>query len=172
MGFFEGLGRLVKGEPVFQPGDADDGYRDQSGKRYDMMGDKKSAKANVNRDSSQKVLPQVVVDNVDCNLSGENMDCYFSIQNNSPVRVEVDKIVILGITRELDNYLDPGQEREFLVFSGERPSNNYANKCQIYFKNVADGDYFMTEHVLDLRKEQDGTYYIHRVTFVPPVRDV
>ncbi|MBL8159786.1 hypothetical protein JNJ66_04975 [Candidatus Saccharibacteria bacterium] len=176
MGLFEGLKRMIQGKPVFTVEDgADDGWKDSGGNDivnpsgYDPY-KPDSVKANVNRDGT-KILPQVIVERIDCNLSGNRMDCYFNVQNNSPVEVELDKITILGTTEHLDRPLQPGEEHECLVFSGERPDNNYANKCQIYYKDKT-GDYFMTEHYIDFQKEHDGTYYIYRVTFMKPVRDV
>ncbi len=178
MGLFEGMKRMIQGKPVFDVNDDNDwGRDDDDTKNQNQRAEKAADNYNPSavtaaaQHTGPKVLPRVEIEKINCNLNGDRMDCYFAIQNNSTVRVEVDKITILGTTRELDNFLNPGEEREFLVFSGKRPANNYANKCELYYKDPT-GDYFMSQHSIDFEREHDGTYYIYRVTFNPPVRDV
>lgn len=183
MGLFTGLSRLAKGEPVFQPGDDDwnekSSYKDTDGSEPYAQPEGSDATADITNDGrgalrdsrGQKLYPQVVVDKVNCHLSGNYMDCYFGLQNNARTPIELDKITILGTTRELDCPLQPGEQRDFQVYNGVCPTNNYANKCQIYYKDPA-GDYFMSEHLIDFEQNPDKSYYIYRVRFIGPVRDV
>ncbi|MGH7196275.1 MAG: hypothetical protein ACREGJ_00730 [Candidatus Saccharimonadales bacterium] len=125
-----------------------------------------------------KVLPQVSIEQVRCTVNGANMECECDIRNNSDRRVLMDNINFLGKNVELERYgmyLNPGEKREYPVYSGPRPTNTYAKEVTLRYREESEqnrGDYFATKHNLEFRKEADGTYTVSRIYFIPPVRDV
>jgi len=92
MGFLSGLGKVLKGEPVFEP-QAPNGQQPQP-----AAGEPQQADA-------QKVTPVVMIGRVECPVNGPNMDVYGDIHNGSSVPVLLDKIHLLGSVHELDTTL-------------------------------------------------------------------
>jgi len=184
MGFFDGLGRMIKGEPVFQPGDSDDGWRDADGEPksrqkddYAMVsGEAARQTAEAAADTATeadgpKYLPKIDIAEVKSDL-GQNgrVEYYFEVHGDDKVRIELDKIFIFGTKFELDRWMNPGEQREVLVYRGQARKDTSYDKCQIHYRDES-GDYFMCEFWLDLRLE-DGYYVISRTKLIGAVRDV
>lgn len=154
MGIFDGLGRLLAGKPVF----------------VDSNNPKNSDP--INPTSGRKNIPQVIVSSVDSNVGHDDMSCDINIHNVSSEDVFLDKIYIMGISKELDSVLRAGEERQFVaVFKGKRPENTNHNSCSLQYRNMKN-DYFKTTHNVEFKKEPDGTYSINRIRFVPPIHDI
>src|SRR5688572_9137705 len=168
MGFFQSLGRLIKGEPVYQPGDQpqqQQGPQPQSGPM--PAGPPTSAPA----PTGPKVLPQVMIDRWQCVENGAGLHCEINIRNYSQGGITLDRIELLNTRDQLGNFLDPGEEYEYQFQLQQRPHDTYANECKLYFKNEA-GDYFMAVHQVEFEKQPDNTYSIQRFRLLPPIRDV
>lgn len=183
MGLFDGLGRLVKGEPVFQDGDSDDGWKSADGKPkqkddyasisgegvqqiVEDVAETKTAPPN-----GPKYLPKIDVADVKSDLGSDGrVEYYFEIHGDSKARLELDKIFIFGTKFEIDRWMEPGEHREVLVYRGQARKDTSYDKCQIHYRDES-GDYFMCEFWLDLRLE-DGYYVISRTKLIGAVRDV
>lgn len=179
MGFFDGLGRMIKGEPVFQPGDNGDGWKggkDEGAskeEKYDPNTlDKSGVDASVTPrpPAGPEVLPRVDVTSFEYDLDDDKIDYYFEIRNDSEKRIELDKIIVFNTRRELDRWMNPGEERELLVYSGSVRNHQHYDKFQIQYKDES-GDYFMTEHWIGF-KQDDGHHVISQVKLINSVRDV
>jgi hypothetical protein len=190
MGIWKSIGRLITGEPVFQPGDQpNQGGTDRpiglpppnangqpmqpgTGNNAGLQNQPVAAAPTQNVTSAgPKVLPLVAVQRIEPHMKGDQIEYYFAIENMAEERLELDKIRILNVQRELDNFLNPHEEREFLVYSGLRPTSTAYNQAEIFYKNEH-GDYFKSTHHVEFDHQPDNTYTISRVRFVPPVRDV
>jgi hypothetical protein len=186
MTIWQSLGRLIKGEPVFQPGDQqgsnkpanlpppNGGQPMQQDTAHHAASENlpaAAAPAHSVPNMGPKVLPLVAVQRIEPHINGEHVEYYFALENHSEERVELDKIRILNVQRELDNFLNPREEKEFLVYSGPRPRNSAYNQAEIFYKN-AHGDYFKSTHFVEFDHQPDNSYTIARVRFMPPVRDV
>lgn len=152
MGFFNVLGRLIKGQPAFVVEDPK--------QKTTLQPTAQSAQP-----AGPKVYPQVYIEQVRCRMQGAEMDLEVDIHNHSQGQVELDKIEIFGRRQELDIFLRPGEERECNVFEGPRPTTTNQTSCRIFYKD-ATGDYFASEHYIEFKQEADRTYSVNRIRFV------
>lgn len=165
---FEGLQRLLTGKPVFT--NEDTAPKDNGIQQAPGVPNQQPAPVAPSH-TGPKVIPQVMIEEQECHEHGGNIECRANIKNHSQMQIELDKIRILNTTRELDSFLRPGEEREYLLYSGPRPQNTYNNKAELQYKDPT-GDYFASTHYLEFEKLSDNTYTIRRIKFQGPVRDV
>jgi hypothetical protein len=165
MGFFGALSKIIQGKPVFE---------------VNQNQPQQSAPASVTpgqpvptapAPAGPKVYPQLYIGRVECRMSGDDMDVDIFIKNASQVQLDLDRISILGTSRDLGTFLRPGEEREFRVYSGDRPRNASHNHVEIDVKTDPGGDYFKAEFTMDFKQEADGTYTVQRFRAIE-VRDV
>ena len=156
MGFFEGLGRMVKGEPVFQAGDSSSNGGE---------GDKNSSSSGV------KNIPVVIVEQVDHRDQSGQAESYWTVKNTGNKTVILDKIIAFGQTQPHERYLQPSEEFEIRVYRGPSLQNGSYTKAELQYRDES-GDYFSSEHLIEYSAESDGTYEVVRVRFLSPVRDI
>lgn len=155
MGLLDGFGRFMQGKPVFEvPSEATSSSSTQPAQPA----------------SGPKIIPRVVIENCETHINGHRMKVIANIKNNSEKTVEVDKIFILGSSRELDTHLSPGQEREIVVYDGTMPTHRNYTKADLQFKDDS-GDYFSTPHIVEF-EEEDDHYKISRFRDGGGVRDI
>lgn len=171
--FFEGLKRLIVGEPVFRPGEGVDGVTHKADEIAEAQRQQEQPTvANAVERPGPKVIPQVVIDRVEYRNNGNEMDVDVEIKNLSDREVMVDQITILGTTRQIDRVFQPGEEREVPVYDGPRPNHRNYSNCELRYRDQATGDYFASLHFVEYEQEPDKTYVIRRIRFVPPVKDI
>lgn len=161
--FFDGLKKMAQGKPVF------DG--DESASQQSTAASSASEPDTQTPTSQPKILPQIIIERFKYSESGDRIDYFFTFQNSSTVAVELDKILIFDTHREINNYLRPGEKREYKTYSGSRHTIAPNTQCELTFKDPS-GDYFKTVHYIESQKDGDGIYRIKHVKFIPPVRDV
>src|SRR5664279_3711746 len=179
MGFFNSLAKLAKGEPVFDK-PQDDGWQGPAQDPFDdptqqpaqniPPNDPAPVEQNIPEDETEqpkvqtaqgyKAIPKVAIIHNTYKLHDTGMDVYAYLKNFSDGVVTLDKARMLNLVRELDNVLRPGEERQFLVYSGPRPSGTHDTKAEIIYRSAA-GDYFDAEHLMTFHQEHDGTYSIN-----------
>lgn len=161
-GFFQSLGRLFKGEPVFDP-------QDDGNKTVQRSGD--PTQSSPQTPLGPKELPQVMFERWQPTENGAGLHCEFLIRNYSRQHIVLDRIEILGVRDQLEEDLLPGGQYEYVLDMSKRPINTNDSQCRLYFKNI-DGDYFCAIHLVEFKKLPDNTYNILRFRFLPPIRDV
>lgn len=183
--FFEGLKRMLSGQPVFRPGEDVDGRELKQNPQYkpdippqqpmQQPVSQHSAEVVTQQSGQQagpKVIPQAIVERVENRINGQYLDISITIRNNSQGNIMLDKIMLLGMTRELDRHLGPGQEFEFVsVYNGPLLKNRSYTHAEIQYRNDA-GDYFSAIHNVEFEQKPDGTYTIYHMRFIPPVKDI
>lgn len=162
--FFEGMKRMIQGKPVFNQDDPEEKQAASDQAQPDPIMEAIDPKG-------QKELPHVAIERIEPHENGNHLELYAAIQNYSQVQVFLDKITLLGSTREINYPLRPGQEREFLIFSGPDPKNDYYDDCNLQFRK-GDGDYFIAKHHVQMERQQDGTYKVERIRLEGSIRDV
>jgi len=180
--FFEGLKRILTGQQVFKPGEDADGvtHRDE---QADVDSDAPVINpssqpasqyvggATTTRTSGPAIIPQCVVEEVESRISGPYLDVSVTIKNMSQVTVMLDKILLLGRTRELDYSLAPGASREFVsVYNGPLLTNRNYTHSEVQYRNEQDGEYHSAIHNAEFEQQPDNTYTINRIRFIPPVK--
>jgi len=166
MSLFEFLDRMVEGKPVFD---------DQSAVKKDsnMSAPKteESSKATI-RKGDDHSFPVVYVKHATTRFNGNKMQVYCRILNTWPEEIMIDKITILGVKREIDDFLNGGEEHEFLVYDGPKVSKQYF-EAQLDYKTRREGDYFRSIHDLTfLYHGDDKTYSINEIRLRRPIHDI
>ncbi|MGB3023702.1 MAG: hypothetical protein WBB39_02740 [Candidatus Saccharimonadales bacterium] len=194
MGFWQGLGRMIAGQPVYQ---ADDRSRDTSAREeqrdhwqdsilpdenqsrpsddvaQDVKPQDDQATANDHYTASgEKIIPEVSVGRCETHEHGDDIELWIVIANDSAVEVMVDKITMLGTTAELNRFMKPGEEREFMVYRGDKIKKGNYTKAQIYYRAQMTGDYFCADQQIIYRAQSDGDYQVDELRLIRPIHDV
>jgi len=127
--------------------------------------------------SGGKVIPEVVVDNVDAHCSADmsHMELWVRLKNTSTFEVEVVEVQILGQSQGLNRFLKPGESHDCCVYKGSVPTNNAQHVAHVDYKIVGNGDYFESDHQINYRLEDDnGVHYFipEELKLLRPVRDL
>jgi hypothetical protein len=172
--FFEGLKRLVSGQPVFRPGEDVDGVTHKSDQILEAQQQPtEPVVASAEERPGTKIIPEVIIERVEYRNKGDDMEVDVDIKNNSQQSVMVDSIMILGSNRKIGYVLSPGESREVPVYSGARPKHRNYTNCEMQYRDEATGDYFSSLHLVEYdAQEPDGTYTIRNIRFTPPIKDI
>jgi hypothetical protein len=162
MGFFSAMGKVLQGKPIFEPEPDTSQSANGSGQQQPT-----------GPENGQKLVPVVRVTRTVCNNSAQRMELFLEFKNESPVLVMLDKIRLLGTTRELDTTLAPGQSKQLFVYNGPRlKSDHPGGPAEVQYRKETDGDYFTALHTARTKREADGTFSVHAFTIVFPIKDV
>jgi len=162
MSFFKAFNKVIQGKPVFEPGP------NQTLPPHGVVPQPPAVPPAAHH--GMKVLPRVFIEETTCHSNGARMDCHGLIRNDSAQPMELDKVRVLGATRELDTTLRPGERRQFLLYSGNRPQNTHNHECEVQYKDMT-GDYFCGLHDVQLHKQPDNTYLIEHIRY-QRIRDI
>jgi hypothetical protein len=177
MGFWDVTKRLIQGKPGFEePSSNVDDWGDDA-PTVDYAEEREAQKAQAADDDliddrGYKQIPVVEVVYTKYLISGANMEVWSTIRNQSARELELDKIMMLGTKHELDYRLQPGQQREFRLYSGPRPNHNSYKKAELYYKDMPTGDYFRADHIIDYKYETDKTYSVVELKLIRPIYDI
>lgn len=167
MGFFGGLMRLAKGEPVFQPPPPD--QRDDPGRPAPLAvpGDPQHAAP-----TGPKEIPNVYVERYEFNNGSSHLECEFHIKNHSHKPVRLERLEFLGQQYGLNKtYLLPDHEWEYSIHTGHRPTATNFHECKLFFE-TEDSDDFVAVHSVEYQQLPDRTFTVSHIRFMPPVRDI
>lgn len=154
MGFFNAFKNIVLGKPVFE-----------------APGQNQAQPTVTHQGSGPKVIPQMYIERVNCQTSGDDMEVEVVVQNYSQQELVLDKITLLGQTQFLNSKsVSPGEEDDISAFDGDRPKNTHDSQCLLYYKNE-EGDYFCTAHLVEFEKLPDNTFKVRNIRF-SQVRDI
>ena len=181
-GLFESFKRLVVGEPVFNAHDNEQGWMDKDGNArtqaqpapaepQSSAGKPAERKTGVVKGQSS-TFPVVVVKRTRTQSNGSGQTVYCSIVNRSNETVEVDEIEMEGSSRRLGGYLRPGEEREWLCYSGPRSASASHKAASLNYKIEETGDYFQSVYDVEYEYESDKTYSVEELHFRAPIRDI
>lgn len=172
--FFEGLKRVVSGQPVFRPDEDVDGVTHKSDFQPEVQQPQSDpVVADAKEHRGTKVIPEVIIERVEYRDNGQNMDVSVQINNRSQQEVMIDKLLLLGGSRAINHILRPGESRELPVYSGPKPSHRNYTNCELQYRDQATGDYFSSLHLVEYEaQDPDGTYEIRNIRFTPPIKDI
>ncbi|SRR6266550_856284 len=175
--FFEVFKRMVQGKPVFDASDEMKKQMDQSQAPGQQAGEQTSQPRpqrppSTIQKGNASTYPVVYVRHVTRHLNGPNMQCYAAIRNNSTGNIELDKIRLLGTARELDSFLRPGEERQYEIYNGPRPTSSHYDEVELDYKDQTTGDYFSAIHDVEFDYQPDKTYALEELKLRLPIRDI
>ena len=188
MGLMRTLGRIFRGEPAFQPGDESrpEPYHvphDMSLAGRHVVGEPHAGTAAHQPEASQpeaahpetphgpKEFPEVTINRFHVQEHEHGLECELHIHNHSHGQIHLTRLEILGMVDRLSYFLAPGAMREVVVHLPTRPTNTAMNQCKLFYEDET-GDYFSSVHMVQFVQLPDKTYTIHRINFLPPIRDV
>lgn len=170
--FLEFMKKMVEGKPVFDTPDV----KPES----ELMKSSDRSPATPVHPSSESLIqkhndhtfPIVEIKQVKTHLDGENIQVYCHIKNEWEQEVMLDKIRLLGTTRELDVFLRPDEDREFLVYKGPKLRHEY-HEAEIDYKTAKEGDYFRAIYEVSYTYDSmDKSYTVDEMELRQPIRDI
>jgi hypothetical protein len=119
-----------------------------------------------------KIIPGVSLEHCEPHMNGAEMDVTVWATNQSNVEIELSKIVILGMTTQLDRFLGPGEAHQLRLYRGKVPTNDSYHTANLYYKQVRSGDYFCADFTIEYTYDPKGFYTVEELHPIEPVRDV
>lgn len=159
MGFFSTLNKIVHGKPLFETETDKEMANERVREQTQIL------------NNGRKTIPVIQIERTDCHSNGTNMTVRCEIRNDSSLEIELDKIRMAGMVRELDTRLRPYESWEFIVYSGKRPNNRSYSVAELNYKDLL-GDYFQARCAVEYKSEPDSTYSISRIKVAGPIKDI
>lgn len=148
MGFWNGLGKMVQGKPVFGEGTQVPTGSNQSADKTPIDG------------YGNKIIPEVKFEHCKTHISGTAAEVTVWATNLSMHEIELDKVVMLDTKIEIDRRLGPQQSHEIKAYKGPIPTDDHSKKASLFYKLVDSGDYFRADFMIEYIRESDGTYFM------------
>jgi hypothetical protein len=168
--FFELMKRMAAGKPAFEDPTAKDGP-DKKDEQSSAVPAPQEPKPLI-RKQDENTFPVIEIKQAKTHLDGDNIQLYCQIQNTWEQEVMLDKIRLLGMTCELDTYLRPNENREFLVYKGPKLRHE-DHEAQIDYKTAKEGDYFRAVYnVTFTYNPTDKSYTVNQMDIHLPIRDI
>lgn len=99
------------------------------------------------------------------------MEVWARIVNDSPFHIELHRIEILGKAAEVRYPLNPGQERDLLLYNGPCMRNNAYHDMDIQYK-VETGAYFKAIHDIRYMMNADRSLSVDELNLRLPIRHI
>lgn len=176
MGFLDGLGRMLKGEPVFQDEDAGKDGDVRSGDDFDEQPPEQVARPRDTTalvdENGYKYVPRIVFESVKTRRQGTSMTVTAWATNTSEVRVRLDYLYVRGHKRVLQRELSPGEGREVIVYDGSVFMDDYDRDARLTFRIMDNDDLFESKYYIGYGKELDGGQLIDELRNEEMTRDI
>jgi hypothetical protein len=124
----------------------------------------------INRNDS-RTFPTVRVRHTATRLLNGQMEVRSRIINESPFKVDVHKVEILGTATDIRYPLSPGQDKEFLVYKGPCKQNDASHDMSIEYKTES-GMYFKSIHNIRYQMNADRSFSIDELNLQQPIRHI
>lgn len=163
MGFFDFMGRMAKGEPVFQD--------ESNEKPASQQAPTPEPEGPIIKKGDPSTFPVVHITKVTPHTSGDHLQLYCHIENTWGKPVELDKIVIFNTKRELDMQLRAHEVRDVLVYD-DGLLRHEDHEAVLQYK-TEDGDYFEARYFVTFHyRPQNGTYDVAEIQLREEIRDI
>lgn len=169
MGFWNGFIKMAQGKPVFDAAGGRDGQGQPASPATNANASSTASATDV---SGYKIIPEISLEHCKSHLSGSEMEVTVWVTNRSTVELELDKMVMLGMTMQLDRFLAPGEARELRLYKGKTPTDDNYHTANLYYKQVSSGDYFCADYTIGYNYDSEGFYEVKELHPIRPVRDV
>jgi hypothetical protein len=123
--------------------------------------------------STEKVIPTIQLSNFKTSRNGNEMITELWVQNTSAEQIRIESIMILSQKRDLHQYLEPGQEHQFIVYRGPAPTDAHNDHAEIFYRCERTNDYFKNKYFVKFNYQQsDSTYCIDELHQEGPTHDI
>lgn len=86
------------------------------------------------------------------------MQLWATIVNHSPINVHVERVTLCGSETAINYPLAPNQRRDFMVYTGAKPTSPHDRYSELYYKDRGTGEEFVCRHMVMFKDDQDGTF--------------
>ncbi len=163
MGFFDALGKIINGQPVFG---------DEANVQSTQQPAAPSEQHDVTRtNSGHKVVPDLKVSNLKTHRNGNSMRTRVWVQNLAAFEVELTRSTVMGQGMNQYERLQAGRGCEIEIYNGQVAKDNKNSRASIDYKIVQNGDYFQKEFDVEFNFESDGVYTLEELHPKNYVRD-
>lgn len=163
MGLLEDVARFFQGKPVFQdPGTVDRGPAANDPRPLKTPTDERG----------YKLIPEVQIQPCHTHFNGDSTLVTAWVTNTSKYEVELDKIILAGMTRRLGRRLQPGEAHELTLYEGPVPTNDHDYRAHLYYRQVSSDDYFLAEFRVEYQRQSDGTFGVVQLFPEHPIKDI
>jgi hypothetical protein len=173
-GFFEGMRRMLVGEPIFKPDEHTDDPIYKKPLNDSPVEERQAVADNADMSVHEDKLnpPEAVIERFECHYHDDtHMDVNVHVRNLSKELLWIDKLMLFGQRYNLDHELDPGESREFMVYRGPMLDNKYYTNAELHYR-TPNGDYFSAQHNIEFEERPNHKYIPHRMRFYGPVKDI
>jgi hypothetical protein len=167
MGFWSGLTKIIQGQPVFETPETE---KQVEHPLASIAGP--SPAATPVDSTGHKIIPEVLFEHCESHLNGSEVDVTVWATNQSSVEIELDKIVMLGLTTQLDRFLAPGEAHQLRLYRGRIPTNDSYHTAYLYYKQVSSGDYFQADFTIEYNYDSRGFYEVEELHPIHPIKDI
>lgn len=159
MGVWDFIKKMATGKPVFenQPPQHD---ADHAGWVDHIATTPATNPSPFVNEQGSKIIPQVTMEHCKSHIDGANMNVTAWVTNRSQFEIELDKIVMIDTKTELDRRLQSQEGHEVTLYRGPQPANDRANKAQLYYKIVQNGDNFCADFMIEYNLESTGMFTV------------
>lgn len=172
MKFFETIGRIISGQPIFIDPETIKSKKHKTEAESTHPQSTEHVKPKTLDEKGHKIIPNVYIKHCLPTLDSDELIVWAYIRNDSDYRVKVHKIEIVGQVHPLEHFLEPHDEVNLLVYDGKRLNSDTAHEAMLYYELLDTNDYFCASHNIKYKRELDGTYTIVELTIIHPVRDI
>lgn len=157
MGFWQSLGRIVAGKPVYDETSVSDrlySHPDQT------QPSKQSAKAAFIDAHGNKIVPEVSFKHFKSYINGPKVTTRAWAVNDSQFELELTKTELLGHHQNIHRRLKPGESHEVMVYDGPVLTHEHDHRAHLYYKIHENDDYFVAEYSIEYHRESSGVFTI------------
>ncbi len=172
MGFFDGLGKFMRGEPVFE----DNGAREVAADDKRATPQAKAPVQDPTRTSvdahGRKIIPKFEVSRLKTTRNGDQMTSELWIQNESDETIRIDTIEVAGQKQVFNRQLGPHAGYQFVIYRGPVQRDESRHRAVIIYRLVRSDDLFEEEYFVEYNRESDGMYTLEEFHTDGPTRDI
>jgi len=169
MGILDGLGKIIKGKPVFevpaQSKTATDGSTNTVGRSAD------SSQRFVDK-RGYKIIPEIELRNTKSRIDDQFMTTTAWVTNISAEDIRLDHVIVLEKKRSILRELKPGQGYEIKLYEGPAAINEYNSRAELVFRRIENDDVFSITYFVEFNREADGQFTVEDLHKEGPTRDI
>lgn len=164
MGFFQGLGRLIAGKPVFEA-------PDDTSTANQATTEQPESHRFVN-EHGYKIIPEIEITHLESHVDDKTMTVTAWATNTSAERIRIDHAVILSQKQTIMRELAPGQGHEIQLYDGPVATNEHDSRAELVFRLLANDDIFDIVYFVEFAREADGHFIVEELHPDNPTRDI
>lgn len=166
MGFFQGLGRIIAGKPVFEVPD-----QPAAASQPAVQPPKNDAHRFVD-ERGYKIIPDITLTHTKSRLDNHTMTVTAWATNTSTERVRLDHAVLLGKKQPIMRELAPGQGHEIELYDGPVAHSEHDSRAELVFRLLEIDDIFENVYFIEFARESNGDFVVEELHPDSPVRDI